>query len=100
MAVKILKFRTISISGWLLSCIFFVFGALLAYAALLYKKFHSRTTQGAKVMSVKPKDVISKVAISQEVDDVLQTMNFRCMWLFILLFALFNAAYWAIVLFS
>ena len=51
-------------------------------------------------MSVKPKDVISKVAISQEVDDVLQTMNFRCMWLFILLFVLFNAAYWAVVLFS
>ena len=97
---KKLKYGTLSISGWLLSCIFFVFGALLAYAALLYKKFHSRTPHGAKVLSVKPKDALSKVPLSQEVDNVLQTMNFRCMWLFIALFAFFNATYWAIVLFS
>eukprot|EP00094_Tigriopus_californicus_P007232 TCALIF_06961-PA protein Name:"Protein of unknown function" AED:0.16 eAED:0.16 QI:22/0.5/0.33/1/0.5/0.66/3/38/231 len=77
-----------AISGWMIVCIFFVFGALCCYAFLLWKmkptfylKKHERT----------PEDIKSKHWQRVKFDD-------WCFMIFPIVFVLFNIAYWAICL--
>ena len=84
-------------SGWLLSCIFFVFGALLAYAGLLYKRYWTEnlTPSVHKVIPIDPKDRF--MARSNQLEVELKNLNFRCLSLFVTLFAIFNVLYWSLV---
>ena len=87
-------------SGWLLSCIFFVFGALLAYAGLLYKRYWTENLTPKsihKVIPIDPKDGLSHVARSNPLEVELRNLNFRCLSLFVTLFAIFNILYWSLV---
>ena len=88
-SIKIMNF---TILAWILTCIYLVFGALLAYAGLLYIKFW-----GADVDSIKVTPPgMTKEKITQE--QRLKMINMRCLVLFILLFLLFNLLYWPLVL--
>jgi len=107
-----------AVSGWLLSCIFFVFGSLMAYAGLLYKRYwavaydsvgttapykpdisaNSSADNGQlhKHLNITDTSVHSTVS-RRQMDMTLRKMNYWCLLISVALFVLFNIVYWSFV---
>ena len=104
-------------TGWLLSCIFFVFGSLLAYAGLLYKRYwavydsvgttpykpdisaNSSADNGQlhnHHLNIRDMSVHSTVS-RRQMDMTLRKMNYWCLLISVALFVLFNIVYWSFV---
>ena len=84
-----------ALSAWMISCIIFVFGAMVAYAGILYAKY-----MRSKVPRVGPKMVngVVQTMIPEEnenEDNSLKSVDKCLLAFFPVIFALFNMAYWA-----
>ena len=81
-------------SAWILSCIFLVFGALIAYATLLYIKYWS---DEVKTITVTPQGInLAPVKVTKE--KMLKVLNMRFLIFLVMVFLLFNLNYWPIML--
>ena len=91
-SISIINLNFQNFTAWILTCIYFVFGALLAYAGLLYVKFWGADADSIKVT---PRGMVKeKITMEQR----LKMINMRFLVLFILLFLLFNLLYWPLML--
>ena len=77
--------------------IFLVFGALLAYAALLYVKFWSKEGRAIIVVTPQGKDPPPKKKTKEE---TIKTLNMYFLILLVLSFLFFNLIYWPVMLFG
>ena len=81
-------------SAWILSCIFLVFGALIAYATLLYIKYWS---DEVKTITVTPQGInLAPVKVTKE--QMLKVLNMRFLIVLVMVFLLFNLVYWPMML--
>ena len=83
-----------ALSAWMISCIIFVFGAMVAYAGILYAKY-----MRSKVIRVGPKmtNGVVQTMTPEEIDNEdtnLKSVDKCLLGFFPIIFSLFNMAYW------
>lgn len=81
-----------SISAWMLSCIFFVFGALAVYAVILFLIYMKGK---AKIVSASSPPIGNLMQVALQSHE-LKGLDMICLFIFPTLFLLFNLIFWPI----
>ena len=82
-----------------MSCILFIFGSLMAYAALLYKLYWRKLWRTAPTNGRTPKPNKFNLNANSE-DKAVNKLNFTYLMVMVVFFILFNLAYWAAIILS
>lgn len=99
-----------AIEAWMLACILFVFGALIEYAAILFRKQHYVSSQHRANMELLCKDGVqyevqekcpkTKVITFQQLQEEFWRIDKFFLKAFPMLFFLFNIMYWLLLIFN
>ena len=85
-----------AIAAWMLVCIFFVFGALVGYAYLLWKKKKKTLPKRNRLTNKKEKKMSRKVSSDEQ--SLIAKVDSTFLVIFPIMFLVFNMIYWPLFL--